>query len=432
MRKYNKKTKNNGQNNKQENAIQALQRRVEYQQKKINNLVFKTNPMQYRKLSTYQAISELHLFNSMMRHKYLYSMIHPDVAVSEGFQAKLYSDVPLPTATVGFRVVKQFATSNRGTFCLTWSPNFFSTDTGLVAAIGPKPSTIQIGRDPTDFAYSNLTFNNEADLHGNQPNNNFFFVPTYVSNVDIEKYRLVSALLKVSYNGAVTAQSGTMYSCAVMAPMPVCIVGTNNEDALDPALYSAEAILKDSKSSSRAQYGDFDIIRNGTWNYSHSITADARGIECLYVPMDPSAHQFYNNGTYFGDEGDETWREYQVEHVINNGYVTECVSQLKPEFGTQLNYVVCGQNLPIGVECVQVEIFYNFEVVPTPRTAPVLRASMDTAVDVRDYNRMLEVWRNLAFQKQFIRPATVPKPFSYQNSTEKWGPNLENLVSKLI
>lgn len=62
-----------------------------------------------------------------MRSQYLYAMIHPDHAVENGMEVKMYSDVPVPTATISFRQSYQLSTNANGCFGLIWSPNFLAT-----------------------------------------------------------------------------------------------------------------------------------------------------------------------------------------------------------------------------------------------------------------------------------------------------------------
>jgi hypothetical protein len=398
---------------------------------KVKVIRVKTNPMVYRELSVGQAIQELNLYRTLMRSKYLYAMIHPDVAVSQGFQVKMYSDIPLPTASIGFKVVKQFSTSMHGTFALTWSPNMFATDMGLVRAIPTKPGNQFT--DPNDFAYSNITYNNDDDLTGLGANENFNYVPTYVPSVDVQKYRLVSALLKVRYNGSVMNQAGSMHSCATMQPATNVILAVDTSRVRDKQLNNAETLISEIVSVDKQQYGDFDLIRNGMWNFTQNITADARGVECLYVPIDPTAHIFYDNATSYGDHGTADWSNVDVPAAAGGTTAqTRTTVILQPQQGTQLTYVVCGMNLPVESKCIQMEVFYNFEVIPTPRTAPVLRSSMETILDSRDAQRMNEAWRHLVDNQLLIRTETPPKPYTYQGSLRKWGPNLTNLVSKLV
>lgn len=102
-----------------------------------------SNPLYFRgKDKIIQLLEEYH---RVTRARYLFSMIHPEVAVNQGYQVKLYSDVPVPSSSIGFKSTYQFSTSSNGTFALTWTPNFLCTAQSLAS----------------DFQY-----NNDSNLNG--------------------------------------------------------------------------------------------------------------------------------------------------------------------------------------------------------------------------------------------------------------------------
>ena len=142
-------------------------------------------------------------------------MIHPEVAVQQGYQVKMYSDVPVPSSSIGFKTAYQVSTSSKGTFSLVWTPNFMANKQVMES----DPTFNLVGGTKKVFDYSNLSINNSSTLTGEQSDNYFAFYPSYIPDIALQKYRLVSALIRVVYNGSVINQAGTMYSCATFDQM---------------------------------------------------------------------------------------------------------------------------------------------------------------------------------------------------------------------
>ena len=104
-----------------------------------------------------------------------------------------------------------------------------------------------------------------------------------------------------------------------------------------------------------ARYGDFNLVRNGLWNRSVNITENASGIECLYVPMDPSDHMFYPVGDYYGLGTDTYIKSTDVAATHSVGVNLQTSTE-----GAHINYVIAGQNLPISLSCIYIEVSLYF------------------------------------------------------------------------
>lgn len=377
--------------------------------------------MEFRKLPADTVVDSLENYHKLTRSQYLYSMIHPDYAVTEGIQAKLYSDVPVPTSSIGIRTMYQLETSQNGTFLLSWSPNFIGTEQDIGARFANQSKYSDI----SEVAYSNILFCNSEGLNGTttQITRNQA-LPGFIPSVMLQKYRLVSAIIKVKYNGSVLNQAGTMVSSATFDSLPVHNYAQVDASYPISNLLTVNTPLDDIFS----RYGNFDIIRNGLWNYSTNITADANGIECLYVPTDPTANIFYDLSSYYGSTLSKTITITQTSNDV--GYVESIVG----DFGSQLSYVIAGYNLPSKTKCIQVEVFSNFEVIADPTVAPLLRSSMNTFFDWNDKRRMEELFKDLS-KTGFIRRAwdKVKEGFpAFAKATLTWGPRLLPIINKLI
>lgn len=326
-----------------------------------------SNPLSFRNNPKDKIVQLLEEYHRVTRARYLFAMIHPEVAVNQGYQVKLYSDVPVPSSSIGFKSTYQCKTSKQGTFCLTWTPNFLCTAQSLHLDF---PDTI-------NPVYSNISYNSDEALDGSAPNSRFQFLPSYVPDIKLQKYRLVSALIKVKYNGSVLSQSGTMYSCATFDQISVASGSTTGS-----ATYN----------NSSTRFGDFSLIRNGLWNRTVNITSDADGIECLYVPMDPTDMTFYPIGDYYGLGSDQT---------VGTG-ADKTIIQISTE-GAHVNYVIAGQNLPAYSSCIYIEVYANFEVIADPQSAPVIRSSIESSLTRADNDILTDLTSNITKTGQLIR-----------------------------
>lgn len=366
---------------------------------KSSNDRLPSNPLYFRGRDN--IVKLLEEYHRVTRARYLFSMIHPEVAVNQGYQVKLYSDVPVPSSSIGFKSTYQFNTSEAGTFALTWTPNFLCTAQSLSA---DYPNVITP-------RYSSLTYNNDANLNGNSTNNHFMYQPSYVPDIKLQKYRLVSALIKVKYNGSVLNQSGTMYSCATFDQIEV-----------------ASGYLPDLVAAGAMRFGDFSLVRNGLWNRSVNITSDADGIECLYVPMDPTDIVFYPIGDYYGLGEDET---------INSGVPQKLGTLQKSTEGAHVNYVIAGQNLPSGVSCIYVEVYANFEVIADPQSAPVIRSSIESSLSRADNDILTDLTANMTKNGSLIRTSRPNTDWTtrigdFVRKTYRIGKTIWPVVSRLF
>lgn len=416
--KNNIKRKNNSLNNRQRRKYGKLM--VDYLFNRLNKTQLPRDPMEFRKMPSEQVVSKLEDFHTKTRAQYLYSMIHPDYAVTEGVQVKMYSDVPVPTSSIGIRTMYQLTTSQLGTFLLSWSPNMLATDPGIESHFPGVPHDT--------VGYSNIRVCTSNLLSGANPQDGLlsYALPAYRPQVLLQKYRLVSAIIKVKYNGSVLNQAGTMISCATFDNLPVDVViaatsATSAEDIMTNPSISAQSLEFN-------RYADFSLIRNGLWNYSQNIAADANGLECLYVPTDPTSLMFYDLGSYYGS---------QLTTEVENKSAGSTVGQTRQiigDSGAQLSYIVAGHNMPKNETCIQVEVYANYEVIADPTTAPLLRSAINSTFDWNDSRRMKDFFKELS-QKGFIRKAFdyVKEKFpAFAKATINWGPRLMPLVSKLL
>lgn len=320
----------------------------------------------------------LQAYHKIMRDQYLVGLVHPDIAVQKGIPVKLPSDVPIPTASIGFHVQQQYTTSAVGTFLLSWRPTLLMTEGNITSQVG-------VGGQASQFTYCNdVSLTGLASVAGN------YFKPTGVyPSVSIQRYRMVSSMMKVSYNGSVLNQSGTMLGCATFDPFN-CYAALNFSTQSDTLV---------------DRYGNFSLIQNGLWNQSINITKDSEGLECLYVPTDPDDFMFQRAGTYYGST------------VQLNAYAYPDTE------GAHVQYVVAGRNLPPNSSSIIVDFYYNFEVIADPTSAYILRGAIDQVYNSGDKQSILDTFSEVVKNRGLINPVK-------RNNSGFWGDAL-NKVLKL-
>lgn len=424
-----------------------------------------TNPMLYRQMPVVAALDELDQFHALSRLRYLYAMIHPEEAVTQGMQVKLYSDLPLPTNSAGIRETFYVTPSNHGTIAIAWNPNFFSSP------IAEKRLMAQVGNDHinSNTRYSHLFVNTSAAaLTGTQPNEGHWTaLQSYNPEINIQQYRIVSAMLRVKYVGNLMNQAGMLYSCATTIDMPplkmiqqdrgsdtiwpdpmesVEITSAMSSKPNTPAGSNTYYLVPEDRTGVNRSYAplcrfsDFNLVKNGMWNYSHNITEQGGGVECLFVPLDAHDTTFREMGMYYNSGPSQAKAaEINLAAADSCGAVY-CVMD-DNSLGNPLKYVVVGQNLPHEANCIMIEVFYNFECIADPSVCPFLRAAPATVFSKDDQMQIASSVGKIAQNGALIRKASKG-PTTFENFVRKapgliakakeWGKNIFDIVKLFI
>jgi hypothetical protein len=139
------------------------------------------------------------------------------------------------------------------------------------------------------------------------------------------------------------------------------------------------------------RFGNFSLISNGLWNKTINITAESEGLECLYVPMDPDDHMFQKIGTYYGETYPAT-------------------GKIPPDTeGAHIGYVIAGRNFPASTSCIIANVYYNYEVIADPTSAPILRASSQTLLSSSENREVSDAMSDMVKSNGLIRQTTKPK-----------------------
>lgn len=286
---------------------------------------------------------------------YLMALAHPDYVVSSRIIAKQPSPLEIPSSTISFKEVYTATPNSSGRIAFQWTPNFLNTD--------------------SELKYSHLYMFNSETFTGNLGNADVTLLYSFTPNVPIRGYRLVSAQIDISYIGAPIERAGTFYSCVDYSLASVYI-GPEIQNIMAPW-------PKDSE------------IRNGIWATTTSISSGQK-LTALYLPSDPSDQIFYPSGSFFGNE--------HVTQIENGKIITG-------DEGARISYLIVGTGLAIKADSIKIELYYNFEVLPTPISAPILKSEGNTFTA-----------QQTTTAQQFISKMNMNNPISSLPSKFKFDP----------
>jgi len=334
----------------------------------LNDKYHLSEPVSIRNLGFGLSGKQLRNYVALTARKnkmdYLVGMLYPDVAQQQGLTVKCHSDVNIPTCTFSSHVYATFTTNTSGNMLLSWRPKLF------------VDSTITL------TTWSAVTMNNNVALLGTgAAGTNTFALPTYKFGVSTDRYRLVSALFRVSYVGSVVNMAGTMYGCATFDELAIGRSGTDADTAID-------------------RFGDFSIIQNGLWNKT-SIIANNNTMEFLYVPMDPDDQFFEKTGYWNG--------------AIMPGVPT---GPLQPDGeGAHIGYVCAVNGAAVSSPCVRVDVYSNYEVIVDDTVAPIIRNSNLGPSQEEQSELMSKINQNIS--SVLISTPPNGKPRGYANITAR-------------
>lgn len=363
------------------------------------------------------------LVNSVLMNKrqrameYLLGLLEPEITVTNMLTIKQPSIVPIPSTTVCFRNNMNIGTDANGDFALAWNPNYLMTDDVV------QLSNYIVGGVAGAFdTYSHVCIKNTTTT-------SLDFIPSYIPHIDLSKYRLVSAKLKITYIGSVLNKSGMLYACASYDKTPVAIgrkLNTTIVPVRSPQNAAGNIIPYNNLPLSwKNTYLALNeqTISNGLWNKNCNITEANQGISCLHIPTDPVSETFFPIGSYFG-------APIPVASV-NTIWTADHESMLDLDpttnNGSQLCYLVCGHGLPANIECINIQVFYNYEIIPTPMSAPFLRATVN-AIPM-DIQRAAREVVNISAPSLALRPSSSSLTTNLLNKLTNAGKILSSILA---
>ena len=361
------------------------------------------NPIKLRKMNPQKAMTSILSTNKRNLIQYIYGLIHPDIAISECMQVKKPSGIPIPSTTFGIKRNLTLKTNSSGNLALIWVPNYLCSLQGFKDLHSTYPINSQLTGNITvaNTAFTNLWYTNSDNLDGAKLTDIVWNAhPINTLSQDFARYRLTSALIKVKYTGNKLNQAGMMYSSASYKQLPYITAasGTMATTLSSNSVENADDYFM--------KFNNFDVTRNGQWNKSVNVTANANGLEALYVPTDPMNDVFAKDGFVTSTEkttGTESSNLYVCCQYPNN---------------TNIKYSFVCQGLPASTACVTVETYYNFEIIVEQEQMPYFH-SVNSAhgVNLNDVN---EAHQALVNSGNLVRPSRSSAT-SKLDKVLKWG-----------
>jgi hypothetical protein len=348
------KNKNSNKNNNNKNGNNNNKTKV---------IVKKVRPNSFRYIRNRNPapIIARNQIDQMMRNykngirTYLRGLLFPEDAISGSYICKQPSYIGLPTSNVVYKEQINFTVGDSKKFGLIWVPSYLSTVPSLTEHID-KCLGSGLADNKKKF-YSHLYF--KTDL--SQPNQ-WNLHTSFVPDIDLAKYRLVSAKISVQYNGTLMTQSGQMHSCVVYDDLPV-FIGYCDNNIEDPSMDLSQ--VSSALGRTMDSYLDIEKIRNGLWPKYVNITNTTGQIDNIALPTDPTDHTFFPLTHYYAIEPVKVFT--QLEQGLGYASSTD---------GGHLSYVYLGDGLPENSN-MTVIIYYNFEIIATQSSATFLRGKKE-------------------------------------------------------
>ena len=375
------------------------------------------NPIKLRKMNPQKAMTSILSTNKKNLIQYIYGLIHPDIAISDCMQVKKPSGIPIPSTTFGIKRNITLKTNASGNLAIIWIPNYLCSLNGFkdVHKTYPINSSMTGNLTTSNTAFTNLWYTNSDALDGSRQNDIVWTAnPVSTLSQDFARYRLTSALIKVKYTGNKLNQAGMMYSSATYKQLPYMAAASMSLATTMTSNSVANA------SDYFAIFTKFDVTRNGQWNKSVNVTANANGLEALYVPTDPMNDVFAKDGFVTSNEkttGSETSDSFVCCQYPNN---------------TNIKYSFVCQGLPASTSCVTVETYYNYEIIVEQEQMPYFHsANSAQGVNINDVNEAHQALVNSGNLVRSSRSSATSK----LDKVLKWGSraiSVAKIVGSLI
>lgn len=325
--------------------------------RKHNN---KYNLQNLRRVKPQRLISS---YNNAVK-KYINGVLHPELAVTGSYVPKAPNYVAIPTSNITFREAFDIEPDVNGEFTLFWTPNFLCTRETIQNRMGFIDGTVK-----ENLEYSRNWLGGYDDTY-----KTYCYTPiaSYTPPASFTKYRLVSAGCRITYKGPVINRAGIISHCLSYRAFPVVYFDKTKENIISAQQISENPYLGKSINDIATS-----SVQNGMWNSVQNVQKNQTTFS-VAVPTDPSDFIFEDDA-YFYAASTATDVIPGVRSAWfdgdNNMQYARYWPQL-PEDGTPCSYIFKGTDLTIGAK-LYVEQFYNFEVIPTEESAPILRPRLN-------------------------------------------------------
>ena len=314
------------------------------------------------------AVDALQAYNAKNEYHYLNNLLHPEKCKG----VKIPSQIPVPSCSFQLHNCVTLRTNASGNLGVIFNPYFLATnDYSKITNVdiqyeGDNPP----GGNIDDHVlipnfFSSLFVNNDNTLTGYEANDNW--VPINIGQCIppvYDQYRLVSASITMKYIGRLDTVSGVIGGSVIFDESDV--VGGNFQ--VNGAIVNGRF---NSFPKSLSKYGNFDLAMDA---FYHQENLCLNGMRCLYFPVDNSYEEYtkvLNSGVcranIFAPAGVDDPDHNVVDITVDESY-------LKNGFRNMI-YVL---GAPANQACFKLDIYCNFECLPTSNFLNYLPLSMST------------------------------------------------------
>lgn len=304
------------------------------------------------------AVEALQEFNMRNEYRYLNNLLHPEKCKG----VKIPSQIPIPSCSFQLHNCITLRTNASGNLAVVFNPYFLGSN--VHSDFKPVGETGEFDVQAKTNYYSSLFINNSPTLDGYSLNDNW--EPINIGQeipAVYDQYRLVSASMVIKYIGRLDTVSGVIGGAVVFDETRE--LGTDYQLKYIRKADQAETVTNAKFIPSMlAKYGNFDLAMDAFYRQENLCL---EGIRQLYFPLDNSYEEYTrlmnDNLVVAGmDDNNQTCRFECTEDYLKNGF-------------RQVVYVL---GAPANQSCFKLDIYCNFECLPSSPFLNYLPLSMNT------------------------------------------------------
>ena len=327
------------------------------------------------------AVDALTKYNAKSEYNYLNHLLIPEKCKG----GKIPSPIPVPSCSFQLHNCVTLSPNSSGNIAILFNPYFLASNQWVKPVSSANEIEKFYAADGTVFntnsdqaipasgqniyapqLVSSLVVNNNNNLSGTEPNNNF--VPVNINQTIppvYDQYRLVSASVVVKYIGRLDIVSGVIGGAIVfdenlsLNGRVYSAVGDGTKTANELKNSAMNTILLN---SGLAKYGNFDL---GMDSFYHQENLCLEGVRELYFPLDNSYEEYA-----------KLMNEDSVADIYSSG--SSCYIDLdSDQYKSGFNFFIYTLGAPTG-SCLKLDIYCNFECLPSASFLNYMPVSVST------------------------------------------------------